>query len=128
MAAGIENPDVIDLVSENASGEYALIMIETRPWDDSAQQLQQLRQKINTYAMFVLDEGLIRTYPETAGKPLRIQLDCPEPPTTEAAKLIQVASQRFADYGIRFVVNVLDQAPNRPQPSDLCLRRSRREE
>lgn len=106
--AGIHDTSVIDLVTHDpASDEYALIMTETRPWTDSPEQLSQLREKINNYAMFAIDEGMTRTYPQAAGKPLRIQLDCADPPSTEAATLIEQARRRLADYKIRFVVNVL---------------------
>jgi hypothetical protein len=106
MAAGIEHPNVVDLVTVDGSGEYALIMIETRPWTNSSEQLQQLREKINTYAMFALDEGMVATYPQSAGQPLRFQLDCADPPTAEAAQLIETAGRRLSEHKIRFVVNV----------------------
>lgn len=51
---------------------------------------------------------MIRTYPQAAGKSLRIQLDCPNPPSTQVAGLIEPARQYRADYKIGFVVNVLD--------------------
>ncbi len=58
---GVREPNVIDLVTyDAATGEYALIMIEERPWTDSPEQLAQLSEKINNYAMFALDEGLLR--------------------------------------------------------------------
>jgi hypothetical protein len=107
--AGVHEPNLIDLVSHHAeSGEFALIMIEQRPWSDSTEQLAQLREKINTYAMFALDEGLLRMYPESAGHGLRIQLDCAGVPSRQAQELIDLATERLLVYGIRFVVNVLD--------------------
>lgn len=106
--AGIHDTTVIDLVTHDpASDEYALIMTEARPWTDSPEQLSQLREKINNYAMFAVDEGMTRAYPQAAGKPLRIQLDCASPPSTQAADLIDQARRRLADYKIRLVVNVL---------------------
>lgn len=105
--AGVHEPNVIDLVTHDPSHDgYKLIMIEGRPWSHAPEQLVQLREKINNYAMFVLDEGLLRAYPETAGHPLCIQLDCATPPTAEAQELIDLASERLLDYGIRFVVNL----------------------
>lgn len=50
--------------SDESGAGYKLIMIEGRPWSDAPEQLVQLREKINNYAMFVLDEGLLRAYPE----------------------------------------------------------------
>jgi hypothetical protein len=109
MASGVEHPNVVDVVTHDAAtDEYALIMVETRPWLDSSEQLSQLREKINNYAMFAIDEGLIRAYPEAAGKALRIQLDCTSPPSKEVTEVVELARERLADYKIRFVVNVLD--------------------
>ena len=106
--AGVHEPNVIDLVTHLPStGEYALIMVEERPWTNSHVQLQQLRDKINTYAMFALDEGLLRAYPQSAGHPVRIQLDCVHTPTPEVQELIDLATKRLLDYHINFVVNGL---------------------
>lgn len=74
---------------------------------DTPEQLSQLREKISTYAMFAIDEGMTRTYPQAAGKPLCIQLDCASPPSAQAATLIEQARRRLADYKIRLVVNIL---------------------
>jgi L-alanine-DL-glutamate epimerase-like enolase superfamily enzyme len=68
--------------------------------------LQQLRDKINTYAQFAPDEGMVAAYPESAGQPLRFQLDCVSPPTEEVTRLIETARQRLGDYKIRFTVHV----------------------
>jgi hypothetical protein len=106
--AGIHEPNVIDLVTHDpSSDEYKLIMIEERPWSDAPEQLEQLSEKINNYAVFVLDEGLLRAYPEAAGHPLCIQLDYPTRPSAQAQELIDLASERLLEYGIRFAVNVL---------------------
>ncbi len=32
-------------------------MTETRPWTDSAEHLSRLREKINDYAVFAVDEA-----------------------------------------------------------------------
>jgi hypothetical protein len=105
--AGIEDPGTVDLVTHDpATDEYALIMIETRPWQNSPEQLAQLREKINNYAMLALDEGLLQSFPEAADKPLRLQLDCVEPPTGEAAEVVALAAERLSEHHIRFLINV----------------------
>ncbi|HEV2239310.1 MAG TPA: hypothetical protein VGR57_21825 [Ktedonobacterales bacterium] len=50
---------------------------------------------------------MTQTYPQSAGRPLRIQLDCGAPPSTQAAAVIEQARRRLRDYKIRFVVNIL---------------------
>ena len=106
--AGVHEPNVIDLVTHDpTTGEYALIMVEERPWTDSPEQLAQLGEKINNYAMFALDEGMLRAYPQSAGHPLRVQLDCANTPTSKAQELIDLATERLLCFRIRFVVNLL---------------------
>jgi hypothetical protein len=108
MASGVENPNVIDLVAQDAEGVYMVIMTETRPWGTAPEQPEQLKQKINTYAAYVLDGTLASQYPETADQPVRIQLNCPEPPTGEIAVITDWAGRRLREYGIRFAVNAQD--------------------
>jgi hypothetical protein len=104
MSAGVQNPEVIDLVAQDADGEYMVIMIETRPWGTISDQPGQLKRKINTYAAYVLDGTLASQYPETVDQPVRIQLNCPEPPAAEIAVIIDWAKRRLREYGIPFAV------------------------
>lgn len=105
-AAGIQHAEIIDMVAQDAAGDYVLIMVEDRPWTCSAEQVQQLRDKINTYALFALDGGMVSRYPASEGKPVRIQLDCRGVPAGPIARLIDLATLRLADYRVEFVVSV----------------------
>lgn len=106
--AGIQDTGVVDLVTHNStSDEYTLIMIETRPWTDSTEQLAQLLEKINNYAVFALDGEMARAYPDSVGKQLRIQLDCQQEPSTRAAEVVDQARRQLADHNIPFEVNIL---------------------
>ncbi len=57
--AGLDDPEVIDLITEGRDGEFALIISHDRPWTDSTDELERLREKINNYAAFALEEGLV---------------------------------------------------------------------
>lgn len=103
---GIEDTNVVDVVAQDADGEYMIVMVETRPWDSDPNQLEQLKAKINAYAGFILDGRLTHTYPETAGKPVRIQLDCVADPTAEVIAVIDRATIELAMRDIGFNVNV----------------------
>lgn len=106
--AGVQDTGVVDLVTHNStSDQYTLIMIETRPWTDSAEQLAQLMEKINNYAVFALDGQMARAYPDSVGKQLRIQLDCHQEPSTRAADVVDQARRQLADHDIPFDVNIL---------------------
>jgi hypothetical protein len=105
--AGIADSNTIDVVAQDASGRYMMVMVETRPWGTDPEQPTQLREKINAYAGFILDGSLHRHYPETAGQPVDIRLDCPDVPTGEIAEIAQFAAAELTKLGIGFRVNLL---------------------
>ncbi len=104
--SGIQDASVIDLVAQDAAGEYMVVMVETRPWSESPDQPEQLRRKLNAYAGYILDGTLARQYPETAGRPVRIRLDCPERPRGDIDVIIEWAMRQLGEHGIRLEVNV----------------------
>jgi hypothetical protein len=106
--AGVQHAEIIDMVALDRAGEYVLIMVEDRPWTGAAAQVHQLRDKINTYALFALDGGMVSRYPDSEGKPVRIQLECRTAPTGAIARLIDLATLRLAEYRVEFVVSVAD--------------------
>ena len=108
MTAGVKNPNVIDLVTHDPStNEIVVIMIEDRSWLTDSEQVDQLLRKINTYLHFIEDGDLLQHFPQAAGKPVRMQLDCNEAPTGEAEQLIEEAQHLLLARGITFAVNVI---------------------
>lgn len=105
---GVAQPNVVDVVGQDASGRYLLIMIESRPWGTDAAQASQLKGKINAYTGFIVDGSLARQYPETAGQPVDIQLNCCEAPSGEFATILHHAAQQLQQHGIGFRVNVTE--------------------
>ena len=106
--AGVSDTTTIDVVAQDAAGEYMVLMVEERPWDaDPAQELQ-LRDKINLYADFILGGGLAQHYPETLGQPVRVQLDCVQEPVGAIAAVVQLATEQLQERGVGFTVNVQD--------------------
>jgi hypothetical protein len=102
------NAAVIDLVTHDpASDEYALIMVETRPWDGSEERREELQDKINNYLSFALDGQMSKLYPASRGKPLRLQLDCASPLDPTTAEFIDQVSEQLRSEGIRFLVNLI---------------------
>src|SRR6476620_11565887 len=92
-APGVENSRVVDLISVDAASDtVVLTMIERRPWGASANQFQQIEEKINRYMGYALDGFLVQHYPAYDGKPVRIRLDCAEPPTGEAVRFVEAAT------------------------------------
>src|SRR5438477_5558574 len=103
MQSGLEQANVIDAIAhDSASGEVALIMTEPRDWDGSDLRLFQLQEKINAYLSFALDGEMAEAYPQFAGKPLRLQLDCSTPPDARSLHFIAVVREQIAFQQIKF--------------------------
>ena len=100
--AGITDTHSIDVIAQDADGAYVLIMIEDRPWGAEPAQPAQLQEKINTYADYILNGSLAQHYPEAAGGPFRIRLDCISSPTGHLAHITDHASEQLAARGIEF--------------------------
>jgi hypothetical protein len=137
---GLRDHDVIDLVTRDPrTDEFALVMVQTDPWTESAdQQANDLREKIATYVAFAR-RGLTEHFPEAAGKPFYIQLDCQTPPPPAITELLALAGKRLEQNGIsslssccpeartteipfsRAVVRVRERTPEscrQPRPAD----------
>jgi hypothetical protein len=105
---GVQNPRIVDLVTTDAErGEVVLKMLEGRPWGLDPAQMGQLEDKLNSYFVYVLDGHLAKQYPEYEGMPVRIQLECVEPPREEdRAGFVNVATIAELE-GLRFEVRVV---------------------
>lgn len=99
--AGLQDPTVIDLVTETRDGEFVLVLSHDEPWTDADDQLDRLRAKLNTYAAFALDEGLLSAYPSSANRLKRVRVDCVTPPTPQVAELLAAADAALQAYGMR---------------------------
>lgn len=102
---GVANTNTIDLVAQEADGTVLLVMFEERRWGFDSDQARQLQEKINLYVGYVLDGSLARQYPETAGEPVRIRLDCAEMPTGHFAHITAHTATQLEARGIDFQVN-----------------------
>ena len=81
MQRGVENPEIIDLITlDSQEGEVVLLVLENRPWGSDPKQLEQFDEKLNRYLAYVLDGFLERQYPQYEGLPVRIQIDCVDDP------------------------------------------------
>lgn len=69
-------------------------MVEDRPWGTSPEQTDQLKAKINAYAGYLFDGTIFEHYPEIAGKPVRVQLDCVDTPPAHISAITDRAAER----------------------------------
>lgn len=109
--AGLDDPNTIDLITQADDGEFALIITHEFPWNGSPTEVEKLADKLNTYAAFALDEGLITRHPEFEGHGLRVQIDAVDPPTGDVSRLIDQARAALAEYDIDLVVTTVLSGP-----------------
>lgn len=105
---GVENPQIIDLIaSDPESREVVLVVIERRPWGSVPNQLQQFDEKLNRYMTYVLDNFLVKQYPQYEGVPVRIQINCAERPTEEhVLRFLEGVGMVCEQNGLNFAVKV----------------------
>lgn len=106
---GLEHPGVIDLLAHDGeTDEVNLVMMESRPWSGSEEQLFQLQEKINAYLSFALDGEMAEAYPTLVGKHLRIILQCRTAPDAVTAQMLDVVREQIAFQGIDLDVVAAD--------------------
>ncbi|HET6406469.1 MAG TPA: DUF6572 domain-containing protein [Chthoniobacteraceae bacterium] len=102
---GVANPAVLDALAEDkVTGEVVLVMFEDRSWDLGDQQLFQLQEKLNAYLSFALDGELAEQLPQFANRPVRVQLNCSEPPPEPVVAFLSKVREQVGLQGINFVV------------------------
>ena len=105
---GIANAAVLDALAEDkVTGEVVLVMFEPRPWTLGDQQLFQLQEKLNAYMSFALDGELAEQLPQFAERPVRVQLNCAEPPPQPVVDFLAKVREQVSYQGINFVVEGL---------------------
>jgi hypothetical protein len=131
MPTGLQHPSIIDLVTyDPKTEEIAVIMHEYRPWSVDPAHMDELTQKINNYVHFVESGELVAKFPQAAGKSVRLQLDCSQPPLEEIADLIKTAfapgarhclCHQHHTFALIFFDRFMHVAETRSRQSDLRL-------
>ena len=105
---GVEHTESIDLVMQHGeTGEFMLIMIESREWDGSHDRLVQLQDKLNTYLTYALEGQFHAEHPESEGCDIRIHLDCEYPPDAVSEGFLDAAREAIAEHDIQFTWSLI---------------------
>ena len=70
----VEQLDVIDLISTDASGCVVLTVSDHLDWSDSAQHQSILQEKLNKYLAFVESGEILERYPDAKGRPVAFRV------------------------------------------------------
>src|SRR4051812_26356010 len=96
----VDNPDVVDAIGiERASGVVALTISDHLEWGDDNQHLLALQEKINRYLAFIESGEVFESYPQSVGKPLRIDVVCKYPPSESGKQFLAAARKVIEQAG-----------------------------
>lgn len=109
MQQNLRKIEQLDLITyEPLDEEYALIIAATGSWVGSREEQNLLARKLNSYTMYILDGGLERRFPETAGRPKRIQIDCLSSPPDKIMRLVSRYREFLSAKGIGLHINLIN--------------------
>jgi hypothetical protein len=104
------NP-VIDLVlASRDRGEYVLVLVEERPWDDP-EAVADITDRVNRCVSYVLDGHLTTDFPDTVGRDIRVDVRFEHQPTDEVVALFARFARALAAKGLDFSAEVLGPPP-----------------
>jgi hypothetical protein len=78
---GLDAPDEIDVIAEDADGSALLSIIQTGPWSQDGKERGRLKRKLGVYLRYALDGQMVAAYPSLQGRPVVIALMYDEPPS-----------------------------------------------
>jgi len=72
---GLDNCKVVDAVGiEKANGSVVLSIVDSWDWNDERRHLAALQEKLKVYFSFVESGQIYESYPDAAGRALRIDI------------------------------------------------------
>jgi hypothetical protein len=99
-----ESATIVDFIARAADSSVLLILIDDQPWDGSTARIAGLQEKIQGYAAYVTDGGLIRDHPELSGFPVRIELRCVHHPDPLTAHILSALHDVLVEHGMTLSV------------------------
>lgn len=78
---GLDAPDEIDVIAEDADGSALLSIIQTGSWSKDGSERGRLKRKLGVYLRYALEGQMVATYPTLEGRPVVIALMYDEEPS-----------------------------------------------
>ena len=77
---GIDDPEKIDVIAEDADGSALLSIIQTGAWSKDGSERGRLKRKLGVYLRYALEGQMVAAYPSLRDKPVVIALMYEETP------------------------------------------------
>ena len=105
---GLEDPEKIDVIAEDADGNALLSIVKTGPWADDGSDRGRLKRKLGTYLRYALEGQMVSTYPTLEGRPVVIELTYEHPPPEAVLEYWRRRGQTAARDGVTLSTRALD--------------------
>ena len=99
----IEDTDVVDFVSVDASGDVELTISDHLDWEDTERHIELLQNKIHRYLDFIESGELHESNPAVAGKRVVIRIRAKFPPVRRAIEFFSFIRGVVEQTGITLV-------------------------
>jgi hypothetical protein len=96
------NKTTVDFVTyDPRSDEFVLYLVEDGPWPSSDSEWRKCLKAIQDHILEVVDSavdgGVAKKFPDSKGKPIRIQLDAPHGTPVQVEELVAGVRRFLAD-------------------------------
>lgn len=105
---GLDDPDKIDVIAEDADGAALLSIVHTGPWANDGSDRNRLKRKLGTYLRYARDGQMVATYPTLEGREVVIELSYEHPPTAAVLDYWRRRGETAAREGVTLRVRALD--------------------
>ena len=107
----IENPDVVDIASNDwGTEQFILVISDHLEWDDKNEKLLLLQEKINNYISFLESGDVYKMYPDIRHGNFTIELVSKYRPNGESEKFLKMITEIIEGAGFSFKWSALNGA------------------
>ena len=103
----LDQSNIIDALGiDEPTGRVLLVIRHEAPWEGSPEQLYLLQEKLNVYLSFALDGEMAEAYPDFAGRPLSLRIDCSAAPDARTLHMLGHVRRQLEFQDIQLEVRI----------------------
>ncbi len=104
---GIDAPDEIDVIAEDADGSALLSIVQTGPWSPEGAERGRLKRKLAVYLRYALEGQMVAQYPSLRDRPVVIALMYDEQPSAAILDYWRRRGQSLVRDGVKLTAQSL---------------------
>jgi len=102
----VDNPCVIDIVSQEPCGSFVLIISDHLDWLDSISHQRILQAKINRYLTFIKSGQILDQFPDAKDRKVAIRVVAKYEPDVAGLQFFERVKNAVAQTGLEFLWHV----------------------